>query len=128
MTIRHRRRSVHTEAIAPWVTLSVILLIWWAGAKTITWVSPGIDLRPFNAGVDPDVRKRAPVDQIPPEAAASVRAPGPTISANTMVLGSDLNALRARSLAVPVRGLEADDLVSSFHDARGSRRHEAIDV
>jgi murein DD-endopeptidase MepM/ murein hydrolase activator NlpD len=45
-----------------------------------------------------------------------------------MVLGSDLNDLRSRSLAVPVRGLEADDLVSSFHDARGTRRHEAIDI
>jgi len=37
--------------------------------------------------------------------------------------------LRGRSLAVPVRGLDADDLVSSFHDARGSsRQHEAIDI
>jgi murein DD-endopeptidase MepM/ murein hydrolase activator NlpD len=46
-----------------------------------------------------------------------------------MVLGSDISDLRGRSLEVPVRGLEADDLVSSFHDARGgSRRHEAIDI
>ena len=56
------------------------------------------------------------------------RPSGPTISANTMVLGSDVNDLRGRSLAVPVRGLDADQLVSSFHDARGSRRHEAIDI
>jgi murein DD-endopeptidase MepM/ murein hydrolase activator NlpD len=32
-------------------------------------------------------------------------------------------------LAIPVRGLDAEDLVSSFDDARGaSRRHEAIDI
>ncbi|RPI57814.1 MAG: M23 family metallopeptidase [Acidobacteria bacterium] len=46
-----------------------------------------------------------------------------------MVLGSDVADLRRRSLAIPVRGLDADDLVSSFHDARGSsRQHEAIDI
>jgi murein DD-endopeptidase MepM/ murein hydrolase activator NlpD len=40
-----------------------------------------------------------------------------------------MDELRGRSLAVPVRGLDADDLVSSFHDARGSsRQHEAIDI
>jgi murein DD-endopeptidase MepM/ murein hydrolase activator NlpD len=129
MTIRHRRRSVHAEAIAPWLTLSVILLIWWGGAKTLNWVNPAADFRPFNAGVDPDVPKRAPVDRVPPEPAASISKPGPRISANTMVLGSDISDLRGRSLEVPVRGLEADDLVSSFHDARGgSRRHEAIDI
>lgn len=129
MTIRHRRRSVHAEAIAPWLTLSVILLMWWAGAKTLNWVNPAIEFHPFNAGVDRDVPKRQPVDPVPAEPTASIRKSGPTISANTMVFGSDVNDLRARSLAVPVRGLEADDLVSSFHDARGSsRRHEAIDI
>jgi murein DD-endopeptidase MepM/ murein hydrolase activator NlpD len=57
------------------------------------------------------------------------RAGGATISADTTVLGSDLAALRGRSLVVPVRGLESGDLVSSFTDARGSsRRHEAIDI
>ena len=40
-----------------------------------------------------------------------------------------MDELRGRSLAVPVRGLDADHLVSSFHDARGSsRQHEAIDI
>ena len=34
----------------------------------------------------------------------------------------------SRSLTIPVRGIASDDLVSSFHDARGSRRHEAIDI
>jgi murein DD-endopeptidase MepM/ murein hydrolase activator NlpD len=31
-------------------------------------------------------------------------------------------------LTIPVRGIGSDDLMSSFHDARGSRRHEAIDI
>ena len=128
MTVRYRRRSVHVEAIAPWVTLSVVLLIWWAGAKTVDWV---VRMEPpvaFNAGVDRSVPKRDPLDRVPRDAAVSPRKPGPTISANTMVLGSDIHDLRQRSLAVPVRGLGAEDLASSFHDARGSRQHEAIDI
>ena len=35
MTTRHRRRSVQAEAIAPWVALSVVLLVWWAGATAL---------------------------------------------------------------------------------------------
>ncbi len=129
MTVRHRRRSVHAEAIAPWVTLSVILLIWWAGAKTLDWVRPGqYPSVPFNAGVDRSMPKNEPVDRVPPEPTVVARRSGPTISANTMVLGSDLYDLRGRSLVVPVRGLDVDDLSSSFHDARGARQHEAIDI
>jgi peptidoglycan LD-endopeptidase LytH len=128
MTVRYRRRSVHAEAIAPWVTLSVVLLIWWAGAKTLDWAVPTEPPAAFNAGVDRSVPKRDPLDRVPPEAAVAPRKPGPTISANTMVLGSDIHDLRQRSLAVPVRGLDADVLVSSFHDARGSRQHEALDI
>jgi len=126
---RHRRRSVHAEAVAPWLTLSVILLLWWAGAKALNWVSPDRQLIPVNAGVDRSVPKTVPVDRVPPEPSIAARRTGPTISPNTMVLGSDVADLRRRSLAIPVRGLDADDLMSSFHDARGSsRQHEAIDI
>ena len=45
-----------------------------------------------------------------------------------IVLGSDIESLRRRSLALPVRGIDTDALVSSFEDARGQRRHEAIDI
>jgi murein DD-endopeptidase MepM/ murein hydrolase activator NlpD len=129
MTLRHRRRSVHAEAIAPWVTLSVVLLLWWAGAKALNWVNPDLGRRPFNAGVDRSVAREAPVDRHVPEPAIAPRPAAPTISANTRVLGSDLDELRRRSLAIPVRGLDDDDLMSSFHDARGSaRQHEAIDI
>ena len=126
MTLRHRRRSVHAEAVAPWLTLSVILLLWWAGAKALTWVRLE---RPFNAGVDRSVPKTAPVDRVAREPAIVPPRTGPTISSDTRVLGSDVADLRRRSLAIPVRGLESADLVSSFHDARGSsRQHEAIDI
>ena len=130
MTTRHRRRSVQVEAIAPWVALSVVLFVWWAGATALKWARPGYSdpTMSFSAR-DASVPKSKPVDVVPREAALSSPSSGPTLSASTRVLGSDLDTLRRRSLSIPVRGLETDDLVSSFHDARGgSRRHEAIDI
>jgi peptidoglycan LD-endopeptidase LytH len=118
MSVRHRRRSVHAEAIAPWAALSFILLIWWAGAKTINWIGP-----------NPPVPKTTPVDTAPAGPALSARHTAPRLTANTLVLGSDIESLRRRSLALPVRGIDAEELVSSFDDARGQqRRHEAIDI
>ena len=130
MRARHRRRSIHAEAIAPWVALSIVLLIWWAGAKALQWARPDqrYPLMSPSARVDPSVPKAKPVDEVVPEPVLEPRDAGPTISANTIVSHSDLDALRSRSLLVPVRGLDADDLVSSFYDARGTRRHEAIDI
>jgi peptidoglycan LD-endopeptidase LytH len=130
MTTRHRRRSLQAEAIAPWVALSVVLLVWWMGAKALQWARPGSQtpLMSFATRVDPTVPKVKPVDDVPPEPALKTSDGVPTISANTMVFGSDVESLRSRSLGIPVRGLRADDLVSSFTDARGRRRHEAIDI
>jgi murein DD-endopeptidase MepM/ murein hydrolase activator NlpD len=126
---RHRRRSVHAEAVAPWAALSVILVMWWAGAKALNWVWPGTyTWEVFSARMDPNVPKTRPVDEVRPEPVLKPREAGPTISARTMVSGSDVRDLRSRSLAIPVRGLGVDALASSFDDARGSRKHEAIDI
>ena len=131
MTTRHKRRAIQAETIAPWIALSVVLSVWWAGAKALNWVRDVRDTpTTFNAGVDASVRKTKPIDESPREAVVSPGGGGgATLSANTLVLGSDLATLRNRSLVVPVRGLEAEDLVSSFTDARGNgRRHHAIDI
>ena len=127
---RHRRRSLHAEAVAPWIALSVVLLVWWAGVKALGWAWPGhqTTLMSSSARVDPSVPKVEPIDDVPPEPTLVPRDAGPTISANTMVRGSDLENLRRKSLKIPVRGVDDDDLVSSFEDARGRRRHEAIDI
>jgi peptidoglycan LD-endopeptidase LytH len=133
MTIRHRhrRRSVHVEAIAPWVALSVVLLMWWAGARALNWARPGNygPLVSFGPTADTSVPKTKPVDEVQREPALAPSTTGPTISAKTTIAGSDLENLRRRSLLIPVRGITSDDLVSSFDDARGGgRRHEAIDI
>jgi peptidoglycan LD-endopeptidase LytH len=130
MTTRHRRRSIQAETIAPWVALSVVLLMWWAGAAALRWVrTDGVLTSPFGTRIDRSVPKAEPIDEVhvEPEIASSTRS-GSTISADTVVAGSDLESLRRRSLEVPVRGFDRDKLVSSFEDARGSRRHEAIDI
>ena len=132
MSVRHRRRSIHAEAIAPWVALSVILLIWWAGAKTVNWIKPGHEYPLLSIGTSDDasIPRSKPVDTVPsdPVVQAPAKEGTATISANTRVAGSDLATLRSRRLTVPVEGLSSDVLVSSFDDARGSRRHEAIDI
>ena len=131
MTTRQRRRSIQAEAIAPWVALTVVLLMWWAGATAFKWARPSFaPPRDYAGGsVDRAVPKAKPIDNVPREPSVSAGGTGPTISADTAVAASDLEALRRKSLTLPVRGLEASDLVSSFHDARGSsRQHEAIDI
>jgi peptidoglycan LD-endopeptidase LytH len=131
MSVRYKRR-IHAEAVAPWVALSFVLLVWWGAAKTLDWVRPGHQspLMSFGrrAPAAPAASKVAPVDVVPATPTVKSAETGPTISPNTMIDGSDLANLRSRSLIIPVKGLEADDLASSFHDARGSRRHEAIDI
>ena len=39
-----------------------------------------------------------------------------------------IETLRGRKLAVPVDGIDRDDLLDTFPDARGQRSHEAIDI
>ena len=132
MTTRHRRRSVQSEAIAPWVALSVVLLDLVGGRDSAELgTARCLQVRNVSFGARRFVRAEVEAGRRMFRARRQLSSPdsGPSISANTIVLGSDLDQLRHRSLTIPVRGLEADDLVSSFHDARGSsRRHEAIDI
>ena len=58
-------------------------------------------------------------EDVEPEPEASI---GPVTEAAIVV------QLRARDLTIPVDGVERDDLVDTFTDARGSRSHEALDI
>ena len=128
MTVRHRRRSFQAEAIAPWVALSVILLLWWAGARTLNWMIPGRSVQLSDQTIERAVPVMPSIDR--PHSAAPVRSEPavPTIAPLTSVSNRDLTELRQHHLLIPVKGLTADDLVSSFSDARGKRVHEAIDI
>jgi murein DD-endopeptidase MepM/ murein hydrolase activator NlpD len=52
----------------------------------------------------------------------------PAASPGAVIGPPAADALEARDLAIPVEGIEADDLVRSFSDARGGRTHEALDI
>ena len=64
------------------------------------------------------------VEAVPDAAGATQEESSPV-----PVTASDLDALRAQSMVVPVAGLTPKDLVNSFDDKRGqSRQHNAIDI
>jgi murein DD-endopeptidase MepM/ murein hydrolase activator NlpD len=123
---RTYRRSAHVEAVAPWMALSVILLMWWGGAKAITWMRPHVSSSP-----SAPISTAAAIDAPQPKEQALSAAPKhsePTMTATVSVTGDDLANLRGRDLMIPVRGVPAGALVSSFADARSGHTHEAIDI
>jgi murein DD-endopeptidase MepM/ murein hydrolase activator NlpD len=67
----------------------------------------------------------------PPAAAATVDSSGGAIAdsddASPVASPDELSAL-ARGLVVPVAGVGVDALTDTFEEARGERRHEAIDI
>ena len=131
MRAKHRRRSVHAETIAPWVALSFILLLWWMGAQALHWYRPGFrsPLGSFRSAPATEPNKIAkPIDAPAPHALATPRPGETTMSADSGISGADINDLRSRHLMIPVQGIPASALVSSFRDARGGREHEAIDI
>ena len=70
-------------------------------------------------GGAPARRDAAPPDVAPAEPRAEPRP-----------VGHDalIEHLRQRHLTVPVAGVSRDALISTFHEARGARRHEALDI
>jgi murein DD-endopeptidase MepM/ murein hydrolase activator NlpD len=128
MTVRHRRRSLQAETIAPWAALSVILLLWWAGARTLNWMIPNRHIPSAERMIDRVKPAASAVDALSPVATSESKAEAPTISPDTPVSNADVSELRTRHLTVPVKGIEAGSLVSSFDDSRGRRVHEAIDI
>ena len=64
-----------------------------------------------------------------PNAAAVAPAPSGSPSGGAVaVTPEDLRWLRARKLIVPVAGVSAAKIPSSFADKRGTRQHNAIDI
>ena len=67
-------------------------------------------------------------DAMPLPADRAMPPPGDSESA-VAVGGGEIDDLRARRLLVPVSGIDASSLYSTFGDARGAgRRHEAMDI
>jgi murein DD-endopeptidase MepM/ murein hydrolase activator NlpD len=124
-----RRRFLREETVAPWLTLLIIVALWWVGARLIAPnTPPSADSAPA-AGTRTDGthvgRDRAADGELretdAPSALDSPDAPTDAALASADAGGDPL---------VPVAGVDAASLKSTFNEARGggARRHEAMDI
>jgi murein DD-endopeptidase MepM/ murein hydrolase activator NlpD len=106
-----------------------VSLIVWKGTPSETWLGAGARFLAERQRTD-DRWDRGPVDDDAPVLESKVGTAGtddgpeptPSLSAPPAA------ELAERDFAMPVDGLTPDRLVRSFDDARGARRHEAIDI
>jgi murein DD-endopeptidase MepM/ murein hydrolase activator NlpD len=120
---RRRRRVFREEVLAPWLTLAVVLGLWWVGAFLLGR-HPGAPHSVLEVETA-QAREREP--------APSPNRPAPNlVDAVTLpveVDEGDLAVLLNKELQVPVAGVAATTLRSTFQDARGGgRQHEALDI
>jgi murein DD-endopeptidase MepM/ murein hydrolase activator NlpD len=76
---------------------------------------------PPTVGPVPDAAGRVPADRPGPAPTEAARSPAPSSL-------PALDDLRSRLLTLPVEGVTPEQLQPSFEQARGERRHEAIDI
>jgi peptidoglycan LD-endopeptidase LytH len=108
--------------------LSVAAIVW-AAAPSETWLGAGARFL-IDRQRSVDRWDRGPVDDDAPVLETQVGTagtkdgpePAPSISAPP---GADLED---RDFEMPVEGIKPEQLVRSFEDARGTRRHEALDI
>jgi murein DD-endopeptidase MepM/ murein hydrolase activator NlpD len=98
------------------LAIGLLARSWQAGHPPIGGPVPAIEDRAAVAA--------ARVEPAPPAIS------GPEVSAGTAPRArlSPLDDLRSRFLTLPVEGTRPEQLVASFDDGRGERRHEAIDI
>ena len=102
---RVRRRGAIVELFVPWIIAAIMLTLAW-----FTFQLQSVADKPA---------------RIVPAPATSQRASTPA----TVLLDADVVELRRRRLPIPVQGVNASSLVSSFHQTRGgNREHEALDI
>jgi murein DD-endopeptidase MepM/ murein hydrolase activator NlpD len=110
---RVRRRGAIVELFIPWIITAIMVMLAWFTFQ-LPGVSPPTPLRPATATRPPTAASR-PQAASPPHVATLVDA--------------DVAELRRRALPIPVPGVAASSLVSTFHQSRGgAREHEALDI
>jgi peptidoglycan LD-endopeptidase LytH len=142
--MKARRRTLfRDDVVAPWLTLAVIVGLWWLGAQALSPdtsdIEPsGAEERPLRndpakppAAVTPASASPAdrPPEMVPTPADRAAPGPADSVSAPVTVEGGDVGLLLARRLAIPVAGVDSSSLRSTFTQARGGGRvHEAMDI
>ena len=119
--MKRRRRFFRDEVLAPWLTLLVVLGLWWGGSNLFGRSTPVVARDAEEDEAIPDA----------PETHAVLAAPRDTVPAPApAAITEDVIAtLENRSLVVPVQGVQRSNIVSNYDDDRGSdRKHEALDI
>ena len=129
-----RRRLLREETLAPWLTVAVIIGLWWLGARAL-----GHDLA---SRYDPPAAAPTPRDATRTVADTKVAVPTPAdrvmaapedadfVTPESNNSGGEVSELRAMRPLIPVEGIEASQLRSTLNEARGggSRVHQAMDI
>jgi murein DD-endopeptidase MepM/ murein hydrolase activator NlpD len=133
---RRRRPFIREETVAPWLTVVVILGLWWTGAYLL-----GRDAEPGPPGMAAEFSAPSPSSARDVPSAES--ASGPPLASSAPTTSADAGEEIARaserrtestdggtSPIVPVAGIDPSSLRSSFDEVRGggTRRHEAMDI
>ena len=134
---RRRRRFFRDDVVAPWAAMAVIVGFWWLSALVIGRGATPAD-SPVLAMIPPASApsKSVPSNPPPPTARAVVAPEGAGLAASDASrvtisedVAADVRALRQKDLLVPVNGMKASSLHSTFGDPRGpTRGHEALDI
>jgi len=147
-----RHRFFREDTVAPWLTLVVVIGLWWLGAHALGVTDSSVDPSPpptssVAVAKDDVVTTSRPRDNAPasrdtdnetppPPAERAMPGPadegfvrsGPAVIATTA--DDDIDTIRAGRPAIPVAGIEEAALRSTYDEVRGggSRRHEAMDI
>jgi peptidoglycan LD-endopeptidase LytH len=137
-----RRRFLREDTVAPWLTLVVVIGLWWLGANALGLNDTGAN----DPAAAATIAAVPPKDDVPTRtsrsgaaAAPAERAmPGPTDEGfvrsgppvPATIPSDDVDAIRDARPAIPVSGIEASALRSTYDEVRGggSRKHEAMDI
>jgi peptidoglycan LD-endopeptidase LytH len=118
MTRVGRRRTVWREMLLLWATA--------AGALWLAW-----QLFQFTAQAPSGVASistPSPTPAIAGKSSARTEATALPPNTATSLVDADVVELRRRQLPIPVVGIESGTLVPTFHQARGTGEHEALDI
>lgn len=117
-----------TTGVVLCATLALIGIVWFMaglhGAVGALGPSTGSGFDERALPADPTPDSRFPPDTSGGYIGRGSRSPIPDPRSASAVI----DLLRARSLAIPVMGVQPAALAPSFEQARGSRRHEALDI
>ena len=122
---RGRRRRVVAEVLAPGLVTAIMLTLAWL---TFRLQAPNLPARSPDSAAAPAPVGRPAMQPLPKATTGAISSIGMTPEDATVLSDADVVELRRRRLPIPVPGVYAANLVQTFHQSRGGREHEALDI